>query len=112
MGTYIEFAKIADGVMVGPNCSIVGVTHKFTKRYIERKEMFKKIVIGEGTFLGAGVIVLPGRTIGSGSIIGAGAVISKDIPDFSVVIGTPPNQIIKPLSTYLEEKSVSKSVDF
>jgi acetyltransferase-like isoleucine patch superfamily enzyme len=45
--------------------------------------------IGAYTFLGAGSVVLPGVTIGKGSIIGAGAVVTKSVPDFSIVVGIP-----------------------
>ena len=42
------------------------------------------IKIGNGCWLGGGVIVLPGVTIGDGSVIGAGSVVTKDIPENSL----------------------------
>ena len=47
------------------------------------------IKIGNGCWLGGGVIVLPGVTIGDGSVIGAGSVVTKDIPDNSLAVGNP-----------------------
>lgn len=47
------------------------------------------IKIGNGCWLGGGVIVLPGVTIGDGCVIGAGSVVTKDIPDNSVAVGNP-----------------------
>jgi maltose O-acetyltransferase len=46
-------------------------------------------VIGDNVWIGANVIILPGRKIGSHSILGAGAVITKDVPDYAVVGGNP-----------------------
>ena len=47
------------------------------------------ISIGDGCWIGAGAIVLPGVTIGSGSVIGAGSVVNKDIPANSLAVGNP-----------------------
>lgn len=47
------------------------------------------IKIGNGCWLGGGVIVLPGVTIGDGSVIGAGSVVTKDIPAHSLAVGNP-----------------------
>ena len=40
-----------------------------------------------------GVIILPGLNIGKGAIIGAGAVVTKDVPEYSVVAGVPPKVV-------------------
>ena len=47
------------------------------------------VKIGAYTFIGAGSMVLPGVTIGKGCLIGAGTLVTKDIPDYSIVTGTP-----------------------
>lgn len=48
-----------------------------------------EITIGAGAFVGAGAVVLPRLTIGEGAIVGAGAVVTKDVPPFTVVVGSP-----------------------
>lgn len=47
------------------------------------------IVIGNDVWIGAGAIILPSVTIGNGAIVGAGALVTKDIPDYSIVVGVP-----------------------
>lgn len=47
------------------------------------------VSIGDGCWIGAGVIILPGVSIGSGSVIGAESVVNKDIPANSVAVGNP-----------------------
>src|SRR4051812_7896602 len=47
------------------------------------------IAIGSGSWLGIGVVVLPGVTIGKGCAVGANAVVTKDLPDYAVAVGTP-----------------------
>lgn len=49
----------------------------------------KKTIIGEYTFIGGGAKILPGTTIGKGCIIGVGTVVTKSIPDYSIVAGVP-----------------------
>jgi len=45
--------------------------------------------IGAGSWLGTGVVVLPGSTIGKHVVVGAGAVVAGDLPDNSVAVGNP-----------------------
>jgi acetyltransferase-like isoleucine patch superfamily enzyme len=51
------------------------------------------VTIGDGTWLGVGVVVLPGVTIGQGCAIGANAVVTQSIPDFTVAAGVPARPI-------------------
>lgn len=50
---------------------------------------FGKIVIDDGTFVGARATIMPGVHIGKNCVIGAGAVVTKSIPDYSVAVGVP-----------------------
>lgn len=49
----------------------------------------KKVIIRDGAHIGIGAIIMPGVTIGEGAVIGAGSVVTKDIPAYSVAVGTP-----------------------
>jgi acetyltransferase-like isoleucine patch superfamily enzyme len=48
-----------------------------------------KVIIKDGAHIGIGAIIMPGVTIGKGAIIGAGSVVTKDIPDYSIALGSP-----------------------
>ena len=92
-GTYIENAEIGPRVQIGPNCNVVGVTHKLTADgMVFQNDIFERIVVHEGVFLGAGVTVAPGVEIGEGSVIGAGATVTRDVAPGTLVRGTPPAQ--------------------
>ncbi|MEM5005371.1 acyltransferase [Priestia megaterium] len=57
--------------------------------------VYGKIRIGDNTFIGNDVIILPGVTVGSNCVLGAGSIITRSIPDNSVAAGIP----AKPLRT-------------
>lgn len=85
--------------LIASNVQLYTATHpvEFAERYIpdldSQLEKFQTyalpIKIGNGCWLGGGVIVLPGVTIGDGSVIGAGSVVTKDIPENSLAVGNP-----------------------
>lgn len=49
----------------------------------------RPVVIGDGSWLGHGTVVLPGVTIGRHVVVGANSVVTRDLPDFSVAVGSP-----------------------
>jgi len=55
----------------------------------ERWETARPIVIGDGAWLGGGVIVLPGVSIGADAVIGAGSVVTRDVPAGHLAFGNP-----------------------
>ena len=48
-----------------------------------------RVVLGHDVWIGHGAVILPGVTIGTGAAIGAGAVVTKDVPEFAIVVGVP-----------------------
>ena len=66
----------------------------------------KGIVIGDGVWIGHGVIILPEVTIGNGAIIGAGSVVTKDIPAYAIAVGNPAKVI-----RYRFSESVQKEIE-
>ena len=81
---------IGDKVMFGPNVTIATVSHPINPQLRERGLQFNKdVYIGENTWIGAGVVIVPGVHIGRNTVIGAGSVVTKDIPDNVIGVGNP-----------------------
>jgi maltose O-acetyltransferase len=82
--------EIGDEVLIGPNVQLLTATHPLDAA--ERRawlELGKPISIGDGSWLGAGAIVLPGVSIGAEAVIGAGAVVTRDVEPRTLVAGNP-----------------------
>ncbi len=56
----------------------------------------KKIQVEEDCWIGWGVVIMPGVNIGKGAVIGANAVVTKDVPPYTVYVGSPAKKIKKP----------------
>jgi acetyltransferase-like isoleucine patch superfamily enzyme len=77
---------IDDGVMIGPGTSLLTVNHE--PKNI-RVVMAKPIHIKKNAWIGGSVRILPGVTIGENAIVGTGAVVTKNVPDNTIVVGVP-----------------------
>ena len=84
---------IGNNVMMGPDCVIITVNHRFDDLSIPMIKQGttpeKPVFIGDDVWIGQRVIILPGVKIGKGSIVGAGSVVTHDVPDFAIVGGAP-----------------------
>mgnify|MGYP001328136708 CR=1 FL=1 len=78
---------IEDDVFCGPSCVFTNVINP--RAFIERKNEYKKTVVKKGASIGANATIVCGVTIGEYALIGAGAVVTKDVPAYSLVYGTP-----------------------
>lgn len=79
---------IEDHVLIGPQVKLVTENHPINP--IERRGMIaSSILIQENAWIGAGATILPGVTIGKNSVVAAGAVVSKDVPENTIVGGIP-----------------------
>ena len=79
---------IGDGALIGHNVILATLNHAMSPR--DRSSMIPApIRIGKNVWIGAGAIVLPGVTIGDGAIVAAGAVVTKNVPENTVVGGVP-----------------------
>jgi acetyltransferase-like isoleucine patch superfamily enzyme len=91
---YVENARLGERVQVGPNTSIVGVTHDLNDAGMEfRNDTFDEIVVEDGAFVGSGAVVLPGVTIGENAVVGAGTTVATDVPSESVIRAASENEI-------------------
>ena len=81
---------IGSDVLISSNCTITSADHPMDRiRRAEGELIHGPVRIGDGAWLGANVTVLSGVTIGTGAIVGAGSVVTRDVPDFTVVVGAP-----------------------
>ena len=84
---------IEDDVLIAGNVQLLSNNHDEYKRQVLTCE---EIVIKKGAWIGAGASILPGVTVGKYAIVGAGAIVTKDVPDYAVVVGSPA-KVIKTL---------------
>ena len=76
-----------DDVFLGPSCVLTNVINP--RSFIERKNEYKNTLIKKGASIGANATIVCGHSIGRYAFIGAGAVVTKDIPDYALVVGNP-----------------------
>jgi acetyltransferase-like isoleucine patch superfamily enzyme len=91
-----ENVVIGNDVMISSNVFISDTDHSFERvdRPFESQEtVSKKTVIGDGSFLGHNVTVLPGTTIGCHCVVGANAVVKGNLPDYTMWAGVPARKI-------------------
>jgi acetyltransferase-like isoleucine patch superfamily enzyme len=91
--------RIEDDVFLGPNATLTNDLMPRSKQY---PESFTGITIKKGASIGANATILPGIIIGEKAMIGAGAVVTKNVPDNTVVAGNPA-KIIRQLDKTKEE---------
>jgi UDP-2-acetamido-3-amino-2,3-dideoxy-glucuronate N-acetyltransferase len=81
-GTIIE-----DYVFLGPSCVLTNVTNPRSE--INRHSLYEKTLIKRGATIGANATVVCGITIGRYAFIAAGSVVTKDVPDYGLMVGVP-----------------------
>ena len=79
--------EIHSSVLIGPDVKIISANHKDNNSLLYEESA--KIKIGEGTWIGANVVILPGAQIGKNCIIGAGSIVNKKFNDNSLISGNP-----------------------
>jgi len=84
-----EGVTLEDYVFCGPSMVFTNVINPRCKYPQRGSEFYSKTLIREGASLGANCTIVCGNTIGRHAFIGAGTVVTKDIPDFALVIGNP-----------------------
>jgi UDP-2-acetamido-3-amino-2,3-dideoxy-glucuronate N-acetyltransferase len=78
---------IEDDVFLGPSCVLTNVSNP--RSQINRHSLYEKTLIRRGATIGANATIVCGVTIGRFAFIGAGAVVTKDVPDYGLMLGNP-----------------------
>lgn len=79
-----------DDVFLGPSMVFTNVINP--RSAIIRRDEYKSTLVKKGASIGANATIVCGNTIGSYAMVGAGAVVTKDVPDYALVIGNPSRQ--------------------
>jgi len=90
--TIIGPVCIGNHVNLAQGITVTALNHNFedkTKRIDEQGISTNPVVIGDDVWIGANAVILPGVTIGKHCVVAAGAVVTKDVPDYSLVAGVP-----------------------
>ena len=78
---------LEDDVFCGPSMVFTNVVNP--RSHVSRKHEYKPTLVKRGATLGANSTIVCGHTIGRYAFIGAGAVVTKDVPDYALVVGNP-----------------------
>ena len=99
--TAINSVVIEDEVLTGPHVFIADYNHEYKNPYIpiknqgNRARKGDRVLIEKGTWIGTNSVIVGNVHIGKNCVVGANSVVTKDIPDFCVVAGTPAKIIRK-----------------
>jgi len=78
---------IEDDVFLGPSMVFTNVINP--RSHVSRKDEYKTTLVRQGASIGANATIICGTILGKYCFVGAGAVVTKDIPDYALVYGTP-----------------------
>jgi len=84
-------AVIEDDVFLGPSCVLTNVTNP--RSQVNRHSLYETTHLKRGCTVGANSTIVCGVTVGRYAFVGAGAVVTKNVPDFALVVGNPARQV-------------------
>jgi len=80
---------LEDNVFCGPSMVFTNIVNPRSKYPQNTTDKYKNTLVKEGATIGANATVVCGHTIGSNAFIGAGSVVTKDVPGYALVYGSP-----------------------
>ncbi len=81
---------VEDDVFLGPSCVLTNVSNP--RSQINRHKLYEATLIRRGATIGANATIICGVTVGRYAFIAAGAVVTKDVPDYALMVGNPARQ--------------------
>lgn len=81
---------LEDEVFLGPSCVLTNISNP--RSQVNRYFLYERTLFRRGCTIGANATVVPGVTIGRYAFVGAGAVVTKDVPDYTLILGNPGKQ--------------------
>jgi UDP-2-acetamido-3-amino-2,3-dideoxy-glucuronate N-acetyltransferase len=82
--------EIEDDVFLGPSCVLTNVTNP--RSQVNRHSLYERTLIRRGATIGANATVVCGVTVGRYAFVAAGSVVTRDVPDYALVVGNPARQ--------------------
>lgn len=79
--------ELEDDVFCGPSMVFTNVVNP--RSHVPRKDEYRRTLVKRGASIGANATIVCGNIIGRYAFIGAGAVVTRDVPDFALVVGNP-----------------------
>lgn len=79
--------ELEDDVFCGPSMVFTNVINP--RSHINRKSEYRRTVVRTGASIGANATIVCGTTLGKYSFIGAGSVVTRDVPDYGLIVGNP-----------------------
>lgn len=89
---------IEDDVLIGPKVNLITTNHPVSPA-ARRATISNPIHIRKGAWIGVGATILPGVTVGENAIVAAGAVVSKNVPE-NTIVGGIPAKIIRSIDAF------------
>ena len=84
-------ACIEDDVFLGPSCVFTNIVNPRSE--IVRRHLYETTRVGKGASVGANATIVCGTTVGRYAFIAAGAVVTRDVPDYALVLGVPGRRV-------------------
>ena len=86
-----EGVTLEDGVFCGPSCVFTNVNNPRSE--IQRKDEYRKTIVRRGASIGANATIICGNDLGEYCFVAAGAVVTREVPAYALMAGTPARRI-------------------